>query len=71
MTSDQFICRTCGTLFPSHQALDQHQHRDHATSEPTHLTQSQAMESVNCPICGAQFSTADQMNRHARQEHHP
>jgi hypothetical protein len=24
---------------------------------------------VNCPVCGAQFPTTDQLQRHARREH--
>ncbi len=72
MTSAQFICQTCGTLFPSRQELDQHDQREHATPEYANWASSQQIvDGVNCPICGAQFTTADQMNRHARQEHHP
>ena len=70
MASDQFICQSCGTVFPSRQQLDQHNQREHAATEKILGASGQhAMEGVNCPICGAQFTTADQMNRHARQEH--
>jgi uncharacterized C2H2 Zn-finger protein len=70
MASDQFICQACGTVFPSRQALDQHNQREHAAAENVSQTISQqAAGGANCPICGVQFTTVDQMNRHARQEH--
>jgi uncharacterized C2H2 Zn-finger protein len=70
MASDQFICQACGTVFPSRQALDQHNQREHATAENARWTiTQQAVGGVTCPACGMQFTTADELNRHTRQEH--
>ncbi len=70
MTTNEYTCQACGTVFPSRQQLDQHNQREHAATENTRWTISQqAVGGVNCPICGAQFTTIDQMNRHTRQEH--
>jgi uncharacterized C2H2 Zn-finger protein len=70
MASDQYICQECGTVYASRQERDEHETREHGTSHEVQRAQGKATtDSVNCPTCGAQFSTPDQMHRHARQEH--
>lgn len=62
------ICRDCGRVFRSEEALDEHRQEAHASAvkspaEPAHP------KAVKCSLCRQRFSTTAALQDHTRRAH--